>query len=548
MPTVSVIIPCFNQGQYLSDAINSVLAQNFQDLEIIIVDDGSTAQDTLQVFANFQYAKSRVIRSKNQGLPAARNLAISHAKGRYILPLDCDDKIAPSYLEKAVSLLDADPALGIVYCRAEFFGIQSGLWRLEKYCFPEFLFEPSIFCSAVFRREDWEATGGYSSELLHGYEDHDFWLGLIKRGRKVRQLDEVLFSYRRTAQSMSQSITLEQKIASFMVMFHHHRELFINNIEVVIRGFLTREALEQVHAARPVLQLFADTGSGYNESDSSRIEYVADEWTTVMIPLPGTNRHKFTPLRLDPGMKIGCYDLSEVELVKLGSPVSSLRFENSDACASAVVGGTALPLPAHGFLRIFSFGTDPHVILEGLAPDTDADSARVRIRYQSTLSSATDSIVRIARPLLQVFEDMGAGYNETDSVRIGYPAGDWVTVTLPLPRMSGSVPSPLRLDPGIQPGCYDLIEVELLCKEQPVSALRFDKASAIDGVEVTGTAIRLPATGFIRIFSYGKDPQLRLNSLTVVPGADAMRVRLRYQSSIAAAADSFSILAAKGQG
>ena len=160
MPVVSVVIPCFNQGSFLDESIGSVLAQTFEDFEIIVVDDGSTDAVSMQAFESFHYPKARLIRSKNQGLPAARNLAISHATGRYILPLDCDDKIAPSYLAKAVALLDADPLLGIVYSRAEFFGIQSGPWLLKEYRFPEFLFEPSIFCAAMFRRTDWQATGG----------------------------------------------------------------------------------------------------------------------------------------------------------------------------------------------------------------------------------------------------------------------------------------------------------------------------------------------------------------------------------------------------
>ena len=112
MPVVSVVIPCFNQGSFLDESIGSVLAQTFEDFEIIVVDDGSTDAVSMQAFESFHYPKARLIRSKNQGLPAARNLAISHATGRYILPLDCDDKIAPSYLAKAVALpASDDPAV-----------------------------------------------------------------------------------------------------------------------------------------------------------------------------------------------------------------------------------------------------------------------------------------------------------------------------------------------------------------------------------------------------------------------------------------------------
>jgi glycosyltransferase involved in cell wall biosynthesis len=112
VPQVSVIIPCYNQGRYLDDAITSVLVQTYQNFEILIVDDGSTEPETIEILQDYQQPKTRIIRTENQGVATARNLGIAQAQGTYILPLDADDKIADSYLEKAVTLLEGNEQLG----------------------------------------------------------------------------------------------------------------------------------------------------------------------------------------------------------------------------------------------------------------------------------------------------------------------------------------------------------------------------------------------------------------------------------------------------
>lgn len=395
VPAISIVIPCFNQGQYLADALGSIAAQTLTDWEIVVVDDGSTDAATRHALDRLSFPQTRVVRSANQGLPAARNLGISHATGRYILPLDCDDKIAATYLEKAVALLEADPGLGIVYCQAEFFGAQSGRWPLPPYRFPEAIFQPAIFCSGVFRRSDWQETGGYSSDMTHGYEDHDFWLSLIKRGRRVHRLEETLFFYRRTPQSMAQVITVDQQVAAFMAMFRHHRDLFIGNIETLFRGFLSREALSQVHHMRPVLQLFGGTPEGYSENVSIRSEYAAGDWAVVTLPLPAAAQADAGPLRLDPGMQTGCYEIAEVQLLRDEALVSSLQLSGA-ALAAVRVEGTAVALPGGpGSLQLLSFGSDPQVILHGLPPVSSANLVRIRLRYQPGLEPAAGTLTTL---------------------------------------------------------------------------------------------------------------------------------------------------------
>jgi len=138
-PTVSVIVPCYNQGIYLDEAIQSVLGQTYQDFEIIIVDDGSDdglTGLTNDLLRDYRRKRTRVIRTENRGVVSARNTVISHARGKYILPLDADDRIGSEYLEKAVKILDDNPDTGIVYCEVEFFGERQGKWEYLPTDFP----------------------------------------------------------------------------------------------------------------------------------------------------------------------------------------------------------------------------------------------------------------------------------------------------------------------------------------------------------------------------------------------------------------------------
>src|SRR4051794_26342282 len=106
MPKVSVVIPCFNQGQFVDEAVASVLAQTCRDFEIIIINDGSTDEATNRKLAAYEHPKVQVIRTANQGAAGARNTGIDASSSPYILPLDADDKIAETYLEKALAVLD----------------------------------------------------------------------------------------------------------------------------------------------------------------------------------------------------------------------------------------------------------------------------------------------------------------------------------------------------------------------------------------------------------------------------------------------------------
>lgn len=225
---VSVIIPCYNHGKYVDEAVQSCLMQTYNNIEIIIVNDGSTDEFTNALLHNYKKEKTKVITTPNQGLAMARNVGIDAATGDYILPLDADDKIAPTYIEKAVNILKQKENVGIVYCRAEFFGTQTGVWDLPEYKFPDILNRNCIFCTAMFRKSDWKDVGGYKKEMIYGWEDYEFWLSLIEKGRAVYMLPEILFFYRKHTVSMVMKLEKDVSKKNYLYnqIFFFHKKMY----------------------------------------------------------------------------------------------------------------------------------------------------------------------------------------------------------------------------------------------------------------------------------------------------------------------------------
>jgi glycosyltransferase involved in cell wall biosynthesis len=205
-----------------------------QELEIVIIDDGSTEAATLAVLQQLEEEGIEIIHTPNRGLAAARNEGMLKARGDYLLPLDADDRIAPTYLERAVAVLDADPTVGIVYGRVELFGAAVGIWAQPDYSLRGLLLENMIVAAAILRRSDWELVGGYRQAMFYGWEDWDFWLSLVALGRKVVRLPEVVFHYRIRRDSMTARIDRWQKLRMFLNLVLRHKKLYLLNLDVLL--------------------------------------------------------------------------------------------------------------------------------------------------------------------------------------------------------------------------------------------------------------------------------------------------------------------------
>lgn len=205
-PRVSVIVPCFDLGPFLADAVDSVLAQTVDDYEVLVGDDGSTDEETRRILAQFTRPKTRVFRFPHRGLAATRNALIAEARGTFLCALDADDRLRSTYLERTLSAFDTDPGLTFVSTRLEMFGIQSGTWPATLRCdLAALLHDDTVHTAALVRREAVLAAGGYDERMpAQGDEDWDLWISLVERGARGRILDDVLFDYRRREGSMLQ--------------------------------------------------------------------------------------------------------------------------------------------------------------------------------------------------------------------------------------------------------------------------------------------------------------------------------------------------------
>ncbi|HEX2462697.1 MAG TPA: glycosyltransferase [Vicinamibacterales bacterium] len=211
-PRVTVLIPCYNQGAYLDDAVESVLAQTYQDFEILIVDDGSTDPDTVRLFDGYVRPKTTVYRTPNRKLAAARNFLIQRARGEYLCALDADDKLHPQYLEKTTAALERDPSLGFVSTRLQMFGAETRVWPPDTRCdLVTLLCDDPVHCAALARRSAVLAVGGYDERMPHqGDEDWDLSISLVEAGHAGIILDDILFFYRRRPGSMCDECTRGQ--------------------------------------------------------------------------------------------------------------------------------------------------------------------------------------------------------------------------------------------------------------------------------------------------------------------------------------------------
>jgi glycosyltransferase involved in cell wall biosynthesis len=225
---VSVIVPCYNQGLFLRETLDSVAAQNYSAWECIIVDDGST-DNTKTIGSEYESKDKRFkyISQPNQGVSRARNNGIANSRGKYILPLDGDDKIGPRYIEEAVKRLEGDASVKLVYCLAETFGNKNEKFNIHTYSYKGLLMANMIFCTALFRKDDFLKTKGYSEDMSEGYEDWEFWITFLNESDKVVQLPEVYFYYRIRDNSRNPKVNEEEKQKRIRKsIYNKHKEIY----------------------------------------------------------------------------------------------------------------------------------------------------------------------------------------------------------------------------------------------------------------------------------------------------------------------------------
>jgi glycosyltransferase involved in cell wall biosynthesis len=220
MIKISVIIPIYNQDRFLEETLESLFGQTFLDWECIMVDDFSTdnskaiALNWCKKDARFQFHPNTI-----KGVCNARNLAISIANATYILPLDGDDIIAPTFLEKIVETFECHPDVSLVYSKIRFFGTKTNSYDLPVYDYKKLLIQNCFTMTSAFKKSDWERVGGFDSQL-ESFEDWDFWIRMLNNDSQVFKIPKELFFYRKH-ESGSLSNRFSQNPAFYFALYDY---------------------------------------------------------------------------------------------------------------------------------------------------------------------------------------------------------------------------------------------------------------------------------------------------------------------------------------
>jgi len=203
---ISVVIPCYNSGQYLDDALKSVIAShniNANDYEIIVVDDGSTDKQTLDMISEIDIYNCTVVHQENKGPGGARNTGVRLAKGKYVLFLDSDNKIRSNFMATAMRILNKTDA-DIVYGKPAFFGTTTKpRFETGEFAIESMLVTNHIDVCSMIRKSTFEAIGGFDEDRkLIAFEDWEMWIRAGAAGCKFHFVNEVMFDYRITNNSL----------------------------------------------------------------------------------------------------------------------------------------------------------------------------------------------------------------------------------------------------------------------------------------------------------------------------------------------------------
>lgn len=224
MTGVTVCVTYHNEELWmLQRAVDSATNQTVSPLEVLVIDDGSQTEVSLR--------QARVVRVTNRGLPAARNVGLMLAKGDAFLPLDADDWIEPTYIEKTLPLLEDVVLVGLQehgptrtgtympgYDRPHAQVTLDVMWQYNRF-----------FYCALMRTQLLREIGGYNPRMAGGwgvnggYEDWDMWIDLMNRGARFSAVNEVLLNYTTKAESMLIAAERNREVLVAEMRRHHHK-------------------------------------------------------------------------------------------------------------------------------------------------------------------------------------------------------------------------------------------------------------------------------------------------------------------------------------
>ena len=195
LPLVSIIIPIYNYGIQFEKTLQSVFDSTYKNIEIVIVDDGSTnTYVKLKLESIKDHPNIKIIQQENQGPSSARNNGVKQSTGDLILPLDADDMIQPEYIQMCVNILKNNKNISPVYCDTHHIGQIQGIEQRPEWSLDRLNKGPFIVNCSMFHREAFEKCNGYDIELK-GWEDYDLWIRMGLKGYTGKRIPKPLFVY-----------------------------------------------------------------------------------------------------------------------------------------------------------------------------------------------------------------------------------------------------------------------------------------------------------------------------------------------------------------
>lgn len=285
MPRVSVVLPTYDAAGHVSTALDSILEGTYDDIEVLVIDDGSTdgTRDTVGEYAE-RDPRVNLIERDETGLPSALNRGIEAASGTYVARHDADDRSLPGRVDRQVSFLDDNPEVVLVGSGVY---IEDATGRCERRHVIEDLGmtdfrqgNPIIHGSVMFRREPVAAIGGYDTSLPVS-EDYDLWIRLAA-SHQLRNIDEPLYELRLHGGSIYESDLERVKLARRYAWKRLHDDLPADAVEAVERhGVLALQPFLAAGELAALHRQMAMESLRYGDPESGR-------------------RHAWTALRLAP--------------------------------------------------------------------------------------------------------------------------------------------------------------------------------------------------------------------------------------------------------
>ena len=267
---LSVVIPYYNLGATLPETIGSIKQSEYKNYEIVIVNDGSTDQASLDVLKSYENdPQIRIINIKNKGLANARNVGAEAARGEFVAFIDADDKIDKTFYRRAIDILHQYDNVSYVYSWVQYFEGSEAVWPTFNVHIPYLLCANMLAAYSVIRKNDFLNFGKNRIMMEYGMEDYDGWVSLAEHGYLGVSIPEKLNLYRVRKDSMSRQFNKKMRIYLYQTSRQGHEKIFEKYSKDIYMLLVTNG--QPFYWNNPTANVYLPTGDATNVQIDDRI-------------------------------------------------------------------------------------------------------------------------------------------------------------------------------------------------------------------------------------------------------------------------------------